>query len=668
MKHRLIAAPALTAALMLGAMSETLAAPYASGLRNLGGGQIEFVLNEAADNVTINLDVGGSLNLGALGAGRHNFSLGSATNFDISVSRSASAGYTAVDDSANLFTSFDRPGGLQINTIPSSPYFGTIYVNQNRGDTNSSVLIDTPPVTGAGRTLGNGVYSLTADRMGVNLTDFSVPSDPSDVSLAKTGGIFVEQASSSSFYRIGMDEAGNIIAADWTNTVGGLKYLSADLTTGHELFTQTGATTGGVIGVDGMGPYVVHGSIVGEPQVRGVYGVNMVVSAMDEDIDADFTFDNANDANAVWAWDFGSATSPTDPRPSLVIAPGDLYTSSGADKNTSGVNFPAFSQNPAGTHSDGSPVFLDYNVGVVANAQYNAHWDKWYLTGSRSNGDDSSSLVVLTPEGPGGDGRDIQVDWASKQFTIDNGLDGYADNEAEPLSLDPHNDIFRNANAVAFSPDNKTLFVMRRLFGANNPVLGTDSDYGAAILAVPLDENGVPNITVDDNGTPEDTSDDFLSNVTPIFASENGAGSFVYKDVKVDAAGNVYYTSNISEQLEYFSLGGNSVAVTSNNASLTAGAFNIDFIDPIDGDYNGDGVVDAADYTVWRDTLGSTTDLRADGNGNGTIDGPLGAGNDYEVWTTNYGASASASSSTVPEPTAAVLAALGVAALLRRRG
>ncbi len=27
-------------------------------------------------------------------------------------------------------------------------------------------------------------------------------------------------------------------------------------------------------------------------------------------------------------------------------------------------------------------------------------------------------------------------------------------------------------------------------------------------------------------------------------------------------------------------------------------------------DYNGNGIVDAADYTVWRDTLGSTTDLR----------------------------------------------------------
>ena len=50
------------------------------------------------------------------------------------------------------------------------------------------------------------------------------------------------------------------------------------------------------------------------------------------------------------------------------------------------------------------------------------------------------------------------------------------------------------------------------------------------------------------------------------------------------------------------------------------------------GDYNSDLVVDAADYTVWRDTLGSTTDLRADGNGDLIINEL-----DYDAWKTKFG-------------------------------
>jgi hypothetical protein len=53
---------------------------------------------------------------------------------------------------------------------------------------------------------------------------------------------------------------------------------------------------------------------------------------------------------------------------------------------------------------------------------------------------------------------------------------------------------------------------------------------------------------------------------------------------------------------------------------------------PLPGDFNFNGIVDAADYTVWRDTLGSTTDLRADATGTGGVNQL-----DYEVWKENFG-------------------------------
>jgi hypothetical protein len=73
------------------------------------------------------------------------------------------------------------------------------------------------------------------------------------------------------------------------------------------------------------------------------------------------------------------------------------------------------------------------------------------------------------------------------------------------------------------------------------------------------------------------------------------------------------------------------------------------------GDYNGDGIVDEGDYTVWRDTLG-TGDLRADGNGNEMIDP-----GDYDIWKSLYGVTyggGSGATAAVPEPSGIVLAAL----------
>jgi predicted outer membrane repeat protein len=57
-------------------------------------------------------------------------------------------------------------------------------------------------------------------------------------------------------------------------------------------------------------------------------------------------------------------------------------------------------------------------------------------------------------------------------------------------------------------------------------------------------------------------------------------------------------------------------------------------LSPLPGDYNYSGTVDAADYALWRKSVGATNDLRADGDGSGVVDQ-----NDYEVWRANFGRS-----------------------------
>jgi hypothetical protein len=75
----------------------------------------------------------------------------------------------------------------------------------------------------------------------------------------------------------------------------------------------------------------------------------------------------------------------------------------------------------------------------------------------------------------------------------------------------------------------------------------------------------------------------------------------------------------------------------------------------IAGDFNQDGLVDAADFVVWRDSVGQTgTSLPADGNGDGTVNQA-----DHALWRANFGLGVPVvptplQSSAVPEPTTIV--------------
>lgn len=89
------------------------------------------------------------------------------------------------------------------------------------------------------------------------------------------------------------------------------------------------------------------------------------------------------------------------------------------------------------------------------------------------------------------------------------------------------------------------------------------------------------------------------------------------------------------------------------------------------GDYNGDGTVGLADYTVWRNTLGSSVSAGTGADGSG--DGIVGT-EDYSLWKSHFGQSAGGgvlASSAVPEPASCALllvTSLGALACLTRRG
>jgi probable HAF family extracellular repeat protein len=88
----------------------------------------------------------------------------------------------------------------------------------------------------------------------------------------------------------------------------------------------------------------------------------------------------------------------------------------------------------------------------------------------------------------------------------------------------------------------------------------------------------------------------------------------------------------------------------------------------IPGDYNLNGVVDAADYTIWRDTLGSTTDLRANGDDTGGSASVIDQA-DYAFWQSHFGNSGSGSKAitAVPEPGTLLMLLLGTLPIGFRR-
>ncbi|QDT69670.1 hypothetical protein MalM25_26090 [Planctomycetes bacterium MalM25] len=179
-------------------------------------------------------------------------------------------------------------------------------------------------------------------------------------------------------------------------------------------------------------------------------------------------------------------------------------------------------------------------------------------------------------------------------------------------------------------------------FGADTDQFTFSFDYSATLTGS-LDTTGSPgvtSVTVDDAeviGGAEDT----LSGSSISFLAASDFASFAS-----------FNDDNTVENLDElasgtfdvaFDAGDNALSITF-ASSLVVNAGVEDVLTPLEGDFNGDGEVNAADYTVWRDN-----------ESGGFTPG------DYDTWRLNYGATAS-STVAVPEPGALLLTVLAFAA------
>ena len=613
------------------------AVPYASSVRNTGGNTWEFVLNESADAVTVLRDGGNAVNLGAIGPGRHTFDMTGFSAFDIQVQKSAAAGWTTISDTSDPFTHFTIPSGVIINNDPSDlAYFGTVYVSQA-----STVA------TKSGRPMGDGIYALTANMKGVDLANgFAAVSDPNDASQAKHPGFDVAAGGNfSSPWRLNLDASGNLLVSDWSDEAGGVKYASRDLTSGGLVLggvdingnpVPDGSGNGPDGGIfsqesDEFGRIPLHGSSAGRVYSTGTVGVDLTLWSMDEDLDVDLAVPN-NDTNSVWRYDIGSATNYDALAPTLVI---------------NSLAIP--------TNSDGSVNLIGgFGPGVSSGMLYSERYGHWYLNQPRSNGDTSAAVAIVDAALDGSDADAPTLLWSSIQFTIDNNLDG-------DLTLpDPNNDVFRRIRDVTISPDGKYLVLHRN--GADSSAHVGLGD--GAVYLVPLDENGIPDITVEGG---------LITNVINIETLGDNGPHNSGAQVEFDAAGNLYVANSsinttsadpllTGQLIQVFSPGGNTLATTSSN-----GMFSVAPVEPpmgVPGDYNNNGTVDAADYVLWR--KGAALQNEVTTIGENTPD-------DYTEWRARFGntsgAGSGALSAAVPEPGTAVLTLLGLvtAGMFRRR-
>ncbi len=155
-----------------------------------------------------------------------------------------------------------------------------------------------------------------------------------------------------------------------------------------------------------------------------------------------------------------------------------------------------------------------------------------------------------------------------------------------------------------------------------------------------------------------------LANNTIFWTGSNSFGVASQTSSNWTSTGGLVNVGTSSATLNWF----NQAALAANQGRRLSCLCEARVINP--GDFNDDGQVDAADYVVWRHTIGDTVarGVAADGDGNGTVEAA-----DLNVWRAKFGtvytagSGASIASASVPEPSTLLLLGIGAISLLGRR-